>query len=80
MASDVTHNKNFDEQTWQKNQRANDSNIQNSLHRFENMPLLFEIVWNFIRAVGFYTGFICVRRHPLKSLTSFPKVITPCAC
>ena len=24
MASDVTHNKHFDEQTWQKNQRAND--------------------------------------------------------
>ena len=32
---------------------SNNSNIQNSLHRFENISLLFEIEWNFIEAVGF---------------------------
>ena len=66
MASDVTHNicKILMSKTWQKNQKGN-SNIINSLHRFENIPLLFEIVWNLIRAVGFYIWFICLRRRPL---------------
>ena len=54
MASDVTHmSKNSDEQTWQKNQEDH-SNIQNSLQRFENIPFLFEIVWNFIGALGVF--------------------------
>ena len=45
IASDVTHlSKNFDEWTWQENQKGNNRIIKNSLYSFENIPIILEIV------------------------------------
>ena len=45
MASDATHNrKNLMSKLDRKQESKLQLNIQNSLYRFENIPLLFEIV------------------------------------